>query len=64
MKIARLHKHIADIWRNILHQFTTYLVKNFNEIVIEDLALKNMMAIGKLARYIADVGFYEANDFT
>ena len=58
MKIARLHKKIVDIRRNTLHQLTTYLVKNFQEIVIEDLAVKNMMANGKLARHIADVGFY------
>ena len=60
MKIARLHKRIADVRRNTLHQLTTYLVKNFHEIVIEDLAVNNMMKNGKLARHIADVGFYEA----
>jgi putative transposase len=60
MKIARLHKRVADIRRNTLHQLTTYLVKNFGEITIEDLAVKNMLANGKLARHIADVGFYEA----
>jgi len=59
MKIARLHKRIADIRRNVLHQLTSYLVKNFSEIVIEDLNVKGMMANGKLARHIADVGFYE-----
>ena len=60
IKIARLHKKIADIRRNTLHQLTTYLIKNFQEITIEDLAVKNMMRNGKLARHIADVGFYEA----
>ncbi|WP_299020988.1 transposase [uncultured Photobacterium sp.] len=46
-KIARLHKRIADIRRNTLHQLSAYLVKNFNEIVIEDLNVKGMMANGK-----------------
>ena len=59
MKIARLHKRIADIRRNILHQLTSYLVKHFSEIVIEDLNVKGMMANARLARHIADVGFYE-----
>lgn len=59
IKIARLHKRIADIRRNTLHQLTAYLVKNFSEIVIEDLNVKGMMANGKLARHIADVGFFE-----
>ncbi|KGJ91763.1 RNA-guided endonuclease InsQ/TnpB family protein [Thalassotalea sp. ND16A] len=60
MKIARLHQRIANIRRNTLHQLTTYLVKNFQEIVIEDLNVKGMMSNAKLARHIADVGFYEA----
>lgn len=58
-KIARLHKRIADIRHNTLHQLSAYLVKNFTEIVIEDLNVKGMMANRKLARHIADVGFYE-----
>ena len=59
MQIARLHKRIADIRSNTLHQLTRYLTKNFQEIVIEDLNVKGMMANGKLARHIADVGFFE-----
>ena len=59
IKIARRHKRIADIRRNTLHQLTTYLVRNFSEITIEDLNVKGMMANGRLARHIGDVGFYE-----
>ena len=59
MRIARLHKRIADIRRNTLHQLTTYLVKHFSEIVIEDLNVKGMLSNHHLARHIADVGFYE-----
>ncbi|WED22791.1 transposase [Vibrio sp. JC009] len=59
MKIARLHKRIADIRSNTLHQLTCYLVKNFSDITIEDLNVKGMMSNGRLARHIADVGFYE-----
>lgn len=59
MKIARLHKRIADIRRNVLHQLTAYLVKHFSHITIEDLNVKGMMANKKLARHVADVGFYE-----
>ena len=58
-KIARLHKRIADIRRNCLHQLTSYLVKHFAEVTIEDLNVKGMLANGKLARHIADVGMYE-----
>ena len=54
-----MHKRIADIRRNTLHQLTTYLVKHFSEIVIEDLNVKEMLSNHHLARHIADVGFYE-----
>ncbi|OUV23304.1 MAG: hypothetical protein CBC55_01385 [Gammaproteobacteria bacterium TMED95] len=58
-KIARLHKRIADIRRNCLHQLSAYLVKHFSHITIEDLNVKGMMANKRLARHIADVGFFE-----
>lgn len=59
MKIARLHKRIADIRRNTLHQLTRYLTKHFADVVIEDLNVKGMLANKRLSRHIADVGFYE-----
>ena len=58
-KIARLHKHIADIRLNTLHQLTRYLSQNFSKVVIEDLNVKGMMQNRKLARSIADVGMFE-----
>ncbi|MFO7786771.1 MAG: transposase [Halospina sp.] len=59
MRIARLHKRIGDIRANTLHQLTSYLSGNFAEVVIEDLNVKGMMANGRLARHIADVGAFE-----
>jgi len=59
MRIARLHKRIADIRANTLHQLTSYLSTHFSEVVIEDLNVKGMMANGRLARHIADVGAFE-----
>jgi len=60
MRIARLHRRIANIRKNTLHQLTSYLVKHFRQINIEDLNVRGMMANRKLARAVADVGFYEA----
>ncbi|MCK4442427.1 MAG: transposase, partial [Sulfurovaceae bacterium] len=37
IKIAKLHKKIADIRKDTLHKFTTYLTDNFRYISIEDL---------------------------
>jgi putative transposase len=38
---------------------TTYLAKNHSRIVVEDLGVSGMMKNRRLARTIADVGFYE-----
>ncbi|TQE92734.1 MAG: transposase [Spiribacter salinus] len=59
MRIARLHKRIADIRANTLHQLTAYLSIHFIEVVIEDLNVKGMMANRRLARPIGDVGALE-----
>jgi putative transposase len=58
-KIARLHKKIANIRKDTLHKLTTLLAKNHGVIVIEDLNVSGMMANGKLAASIQDMGFFE-----
>jgi len=59
MKLARLHRRIANIRKGALHKLTTHLVKTHDRIVIEDLNVRGMLANGRLARHIADVGFHE-----
>ncbi len=59
LKIARLHSKIANIRKDTLHKLTTYLAKNHSQIVIEDLNVSGMMANHKLAKAVADMGFYE-----
>ncbi len=59
IKIAKLHTKIANIRKDTLHKLTTYLAKNHGEIVIEDLCVQGMLKNGKLAKAIADMGFYE-----
>lgn len=59
MRLARLHARISNVRHDWLHQTTTRLVCEFAVMGIEDLNVRGMMATEKLARYIADIGFYE-----
>ncbi|MEK7991231.1 MAG: IS200/IS605 family accessory protein TnpB-related protein [Thiotrichaceae bacterium] len=42
-----------------MHQLTSNLTSRFSTIGIEDLNVKGMLSNRKLARNIADMGFYE-----
>lgn len=59
IQIARLHTRIANIRKDTLHKLTTYLAKNHSKIGIENLNVLGMLANHKLAKAIADMGFYE-----
>ncbi len=59
MRLAKQHTRIANLRKDYLHKITTYLAKNFSEIVIEDLNVKGMLANRKLAKAISELGFYE-----
>ncbi|GAB1538210.1 RNA-guided endonuclease TnpB family protein [Scytonema sp. NUACC21] len=59
LKIARLYRKIANIRKDTLHKLTTLLAKNHGTVVIEDLNVSGMLANHKLAKVIADMGFYE-----
>ncbi|WP_254564909.1 transposase [Oscillatoria sp. HE19RPO] len=59
LKLAKVHRCIADIRSDHLHQLTTYLAKNHGEVKIEDLNVSGMLKNHKLAGAIADGGFYE-----
>ena len=60
-KIGILHFHVANIRNDYLHKITSELVKDkqVGTIVIEDLAVSNMVKNRKLSRAISDLGLYE-----
>ena len=59
MRVARLHRRIANIRRDWTHKLTTNLTRRYGVIVLEDLAVANLMQNRHLGRAIADVGLGE-----
>jgi putative transposase len=57
LKVARVHARIADRRRDNLHKLSTRLVRDNQTIVIEDLAVRNMVKHHSLARAISDAAW-------
>jgi putative transposase len=57
LTVARIHARIADRRRDHLHKLTTRLVRENQTIVIEDLAVRNMVKNRSLARAISDAAW-------
>jgi putative transposase len=58
-KAAKVYARITDRRRDHLHKLTTRLVRENQTIVIEDLAVRNMVKNGSLARAISDAAWSE-----
>lgn len=59
LKVARIHARIAASRADFLHKTTTALIRQADEIAIEDLHVKGMVKNHHLAGAIADVGMGE-----
>lgn len=57
VKLARVHARITDRRRDHLHKLTTRLVRENQTIVIEDLAVANLVGNHCLARAISDAAW-------
>lgn len=58
-KVARAHRKVRDARRDFVHRASTCLVRGYDVIVIEDLAVCNMVRNRHLARVISDCGWGE-----
>jgi putative transposase len=56
-KAARAHRKVRAARADVLHQASTRLVRDHDVIVLEDLAVKNMVRNRRLAKAIADCGW-------
>jgi putative transposase len=59
LQVARVHAQISDARKDFLHKLTTQLVRENQTIVVEDLAIKNMVKNHKLALAISDASWGE-----
>ncbi|MFQ6326565.1 RNA-guided endonuclease InsQ/TnpB family protein [Nocardia sp. CWNU-33] len=57
IRVARVHTRISDRRRDYLQKLTTRLVRENQTIVIEDLAVRNMLGNHRLARAISDAAW-------
>jgi putative transposase len=56
-KVARAHRKVRASRADFLHRASTRLVRDHDVIVIEDLAVKNMVRNRSLAKAISDCGW-------
>lgn len=59
IRVAKIYEKITNQRKNYLHNITSYLIKNFGFIFIEDLSSSNLMKNKRLSKAIADVSWFE-----
>lgn len=57
LKLAKEHQKVSNKREYFLHNYTTFLVRNYDFIAIEDLGVSNMLKNRKLSKSISDVSW-------
>jgi putative transposase len=57
MKVARIHLKVSNQRKHLHHNLSNMLVNNYDLIVVEDLAVSNMVKNRKLAKSILDASW-------
>lgn len=57
LKVAKIHARIADRRKDALDRLSTNLVRTYDLICVEDLAVKNMVRNRRLSKAISDAGW-------
>jgi putative transposase len=56
-RVAKIHAKISDVRKDFLHKLSTKIINENQAIVLEDLAVSNMVKNRKLSRAISDLGW-------
>lgn len=59
LQIQKLHKRVADIRSNYIHQFTARIARTCEAVGIEELNVKGMIQNHNLARSVSNIGAAE-----
>ena len=57
VKVAKLYRHITNQRNDMLHKLSTYLVKHYDTICLEDLNVEGMLKNGHLSKSIQSVSW-------
>jgi len=57
LKVAKLHLKVANQRKDFQHNFSSWLVENFDTIITEDLNVKGMVKNRRLAKSISDASW-------